>query len=148
MQVNPFIIKWYFSFLTNRTGYGLQDDLRFQIISTGAPQGCVSSPVLFTLYTNGCVRKTTNNYVVKFSDDTAILSLLYKDQEISSYHSDTEQLVECFDAHHLVPSYKRDFLRRLRLYGVSSKIMLLFYQAVLENVIRYEIHLWYGNLCS
>lgn len=24
--------------------------------------------------------------------------------------------------------------------------MFLFYQAVLENVIRYRIHVWYGNL--
>ncbi len=25
-------------------------------------------------------------------------------------------------------------------------MMILFYQAVLENVIRYRMHLWYGNL--
>ena len=206
MDVNPCIIKWYFSFLTNRTQ---QVKVNGKIsnshdISTGAPQGCVSSPVLFTLYTNSCVRNNSNNYIVKFSDDTAILSLLYKDQDILSYGSEIDQFIEWCDANHLIvnvkkteemifdpksignhsPIYIHDvpivqvssykyigvyvdcsltwqvhidtlctrlqqrlyFLRRLRLYGVSSKIMMLFYQAVLENVISYGIHLWYGNL--
>ncbi len=38
------------------------------------------------------------------------------------------------------------FLHRLRLYGVDQKIMLLFYQAVLESIIRYGMTAWYGNL--
>jgi len=88
MDVNLFIIKWYFSFLSNRTQQvrvnGKISDSH--AISTGAPQGCSqrSSPVLFTLYTNRCVRNNSNNYIVKFSDETAILSLLYKDQDILS----------------------------------------------------------------
>lgn len=61
-------------------------------ISTGAPQGCVSTP----LYTNGCVSKTTHNYIVKFSDDMTILSLLCKDQDISPY-SEIEQFLERCD---------------------------------------------------
>ena len=38
------------------------------------------------------------------------------------------------------------FLRRLRVFGVEQKFMLLFYQAVLESIIRYGITAWYGNL--
>ncbi len=38
------------------------------------------------------------------------------------------------------------FLRRLRLYGVNKKIRTVFYQAVLESLIRYGIQAWYGNL--
>ncbi len=36
------------------------------------------------------------------------------------------------------------FLRRL--LGVEQKIMYLFYQAVIESVIRYAITVWFGNL--
>ena len=43
-------------------------------ISTGVPQGCVLSPVLFTLYTNDCTR-TENTIFIKYSDDTAIVDL-------------------------------------------------------------------------
>ena len=38
------------------------------------------------------------------------------------------------------------FLRRLRAFGVEQKVMLLFYHAVLESIIRYGITAWYGNL--
>ncbi len=34
-------------------------------------------------------------------------------------------------------SQRLSFLRRLWFYGVDSKIILLFYQSVLESVIRY-----------
>ncbi len=38
------------------------------------------------------------------------------------------------------------FLRRLRLYGVGSNILLAFYRAMLESLIRYGITVWFGNL--
>ncbi len=38
------------------------------------------------------------------------------------------------------------FLRRLRLYGVGSNILLVFYRAMLESLIRYGITVWFGNL--
>lgn len=39
------------------------------------------------------------------------------------------------------------FLRRLRLYGVGSDILrVFFYQATLESLIRYGITVWFGNL--
>lgn len=40
------------------------------------------------------------------------------------------------------------FLRRLRLYGVNQRIMFLFYQAVLESLVRYSLSAWYGNLSA
>ncbi len=38
------------------------------------------------------------------------------------------------------------FLRRLRIFRVEQKIMYLFYQAVIESIIRYGITVWFGNL--
>ena len=53
-NVHPFIIKWYFSFLTNRSQrVSVNGTLsETKTLNTGAPQGCVSSLVLFTLYTD------------------------------------------------------------------------------------------------
>ena len=38
------------------------------------------------------------------------------------------------------------FLRRLRLFGVSVNIMLIFYRASIESILRYGITSWFGNL--
>jgi len=37
-------------------------------------------------------------------------------------------------------------LRRLRIHGFDQKFMIIFYQAVLESLIRYSITVWFGNL--
>ena len=51
MNVNYFILNWYSSFLTNRTQQVKVNNALTEPrpISTGVPQGCVSSPALFTL---------------------------------------------------------------------------------------------------
>jgi len=38
------------------------------------------------------------------------------------------------------------FLRRLRVFGVGKNIMLIFYRATIESVLRYGITSWFGNL--
>ena len=51
-----------------------------KVVSTGSPQGCVLSPFLFILYTNDCRSIRPNWYFIKFSDDTALLSLSSNDE--------------------------------------------------------------------
>ena len=85
MNVNPYIIKGYHSFLTN----------------TGAPQDCVSSPIVYTLYTNDCTSSSTNNYMIQCSDNSAILSLLHAESDISMYTSEIESFVHWCDSNHL-----------------------------------------------
>ena len=40
------------------------------ILNTGAPQGCVLNPLLYSLYTYDCVAKFPSNSNFKFADDT------------------------------------------------------------------------------
>ena len=72
------LILWILDFLTNRTQKvrvnNLLSDLRST--STGSPQGCVLSPLLFILYTDDCRSTQPNCHLVKYADDTVLLSLL------------------------------------------------------------------------
>ena len=45
------------------------------ISNSGAPQGCVLSPILFTLYISDCRCQATNSQLFKYANDTALVSL-------------------------------------------------------------------------
>ena len=80
------IIAWVMEFLNNRPQYVFfnENSSNVLVTNTGAPQGCVISPVLFTLYTNDCRSEIASiNPILKFADDTAILGLIKNKNEIS-----------------------------------------------------------------
>ncbi|KAK3549273.1 hypothetical protein QTP70_034478 [Hemibagrus guttatus] len=52
-------------------------------VSTGTPQGCVLSPLLYTLFTYDCVASQTNTKIIKFADDTAVIGLITGVEETS-----------------------------------------------------------------
>ncbi len=109
MNVNPFIIMWFYSFLTNRSQQVRVNRTLSEstIINTGAPQRCVSSPVLFTLYTNECTCSTVNNYMIKFSDDTAILGLISGTSDVTTYKHEVQNFVQWCDKHFLSINTKK-----------------------------------------
>jgi hypothetical protein len=77
MNVNSNIILWIFSFLNQRNQYvkfkGVYSDIA--TTCTGAPQGCVLSPLLFTLYTSNCRSESLSCKLYKYADDTALIGL-------------------------------------------------------------------------
>ena len=48
--------------------------------STGSPQGCVPSPLLYILYTNMSQSRHKNRIILKFADDTIIVNLLHDNE--------------------------------------------------------------------
>ena len=82
MCIDANIIRWVESFLTERVQHvKVNKAISLPITTnTGAPQGSVISPVLFTLYTSDCRSETDNTCIVKFADDTAIVGLIENDE--------------------------------------------------------------------
>ncbi len=83
LSVPTSICQWITSFLTDRQ----------QLVRLGklTSQGCVLSPLLFSLYTNDCTSKDPSVKLLKFADDTTVIGLI-KDGDESAYRQEVEQL--------------------------------------------------------
>ncbi len=60
-------------------------------LNIGAPQGCVLSPLLYSLYTHDCVSSHYSTSIVKFADDTVVLGLISNNDE-TAYLDEVERL--------------------------------------------------------
>ncbi|MCJ8748319.1 hypothetical protein PDJAM_G00163500 [Pangasius djambal] len=69
-------------------------------LSTGAPQGCVLSPLLFTLLTHDCVATHSSNHIIKFANDTTVVGLISKNDE-SAYREEVQRLTDWCRANNL-----------------------------------------------
>ena len=82
-NMNPNIINWAYSFLTNRKQIVTLSNKTSSKLktSTGSPQGCVLSPILFSIYTDKLRSSSEKQLVIKYADDTLILELLTQHQQ-------------------------------------------------------------------
>ncbi len=83
LSVSTSICQWNTSFLTDRQQVVRlgQFSSSTRTISTGAPQGCVLSPLLFSLYTNDWTYKDPSIKLLKFADDTTLIRLIQDGDE-------------------------------------------------------------------
>jgi len=103
LGLNTLLCKWLLDFLSKRPQAVWVDNNTSSSItlSTGAPQRCVLSPLLFTLLTHDCETIYSTNQMVKFADDSTLVGLITKDDE-TLYSSGPQP----FLSHGLVPCQK------------------------------------------
>ncbi len=93
LGLNTSLCDWIQDFLTARpqvvnVGQFTSNSITLNI---GTPQGCVLSPLLYSLYTHDCVSSHSSTSIIKFSDDTVVLGLINNDDE-TAYLDEVERL--------------------------------------------------------
>ncbi len=93
LGITSSLCDWIQDFLTGRpqmvkVGQFTSNSITLNI---GAPQGCVLSPLLYSLYTHDCVSSHSSTSIVKFADDTVVLGLINNNDE-AAYLDEVERL--------------------------------------------------------
>ncbi|KAK1804908.1 hypothetical protein P4O66_019284, partial [Electrophorus voltai] len=161
LGLNTSLCNWILDFLAGRP-QSVQigsSTSNTTTLSTGAPQGSVLSPLLFTLLTHDCAAMHSSNYIIKFTHDTTMVGLINKDGE-SAYREEVRELNIKFLGVHLAENLtwtlnissitKRAqqrlyFLWKLREAHLPSPIPITFYRGTVESILSSCIITWFGN---
>ena len=100
--VDDQLTAWTINYLTDRPQYvRLRNCVSEGVVcSTGAPQGTVLSPFLFSLYTSDFTHNTSSCHLQKFSDDSAIVGCVSEGNELE-YRSVIMDFVDWCERNHL-----------------------------------------------
>lgn len=128
LNVNTHITAWVLNFLTEREQYvRVNNTLSLnKTINTGAPQGCVLSPSLYTIYTNDYQSKHTSVNALKFADDTAILGLIQTSEK--DYFEEIEHFVKWCTENYLTLNVKK------------TKEIIIDFRILKEPITNLQIH--------
>ncbi|KAK3574279.1 hypothetical protein QTP86_004378 [Hemibagrus guttatus] len=90
LGINTSLCNWILDFLTGRPqSVQIGNSTSSAItLNTGAPQGCVLSPLMFTLLTHDCAAMHSSNHI---ADDTTVVGLISKNDE-SAYREEVQRL--------------------------------------------------------
>ena len=89
------ICNWILDFLVNRPQIvKIKNNMSSSLVlSTGAPQGCVLSPTLYSIFTHDCKALDPNTLIIKFADDTTNSGFISNNDE-DKYFNQVQSIVK------------------------------------------------------
>ncbi len=103
MEVDASAVLWVLDYLLNRPQYvklGVDTYSNVILTNTGAPQGTVLSPFLFSVYTADCRSSHTNCLIDKYADDTVLTGLI-TDNDDTHYRLEIDRFIQWCGRHYL-----------------------------------------------
>ena len=99
LGLNTSLCNWILDFLmgrpqVERVGKNTSATL---ILNTRAPQECVLSPLLYSLFTRDCMAKHYSNTIIKFGDGTTVVGLIFDNDETANREEVRDLAVWCQD---------------------------------------------------
>ena len=107
--------------------------------NTGAPQGTVLAPMLFSIYTNSCSKIFDNIPIIKYADDTSIQALIKCQNDLSNYFSEVSRFCNWCEDHFLLLNVKKT--KELIVDFRKSDFVhesIIIHDEIVERVLEYK----------
>ena len=141
--LNPYIIKWIKSYLTDREQFVVVDGSSsnpLQVLS-GVPQGSVLGPLLFLIYINDVVWQISSSSKINlYADDIALYRTIYTPEDYDILQSDINAVNSCLASKHLSLNASKCcylLLSRKRVHSIPPPNLTLS-DTPLKNVSSYK----------
>ncbi|KAK3546338.1 hypothetical protein QTP70_025747, partial [Hemibagrus guttatus] len=129
--LNLALCQWISNVLTDRpqavqVGRHVSPSLT---LSTGAPKGCVSSPMLYLLYSYDCVATSNSTIIVKFANDIFLVGLISDNNEkasleevksLESWHQENNLFLNIRKTKELMVDFSRKQERKYQLVKLNG----------------------------
>jgi len=97
--VNPKLVKWIESFLTDRYQAVVVDGKQsfLSLILSGVPQGTVLGPILFLIFINDIEHCVSNAIIKCFADDTKVALPISSEDDVPKLQLDLDKIIKWSD---------------------------------------------------